>query len=58
MDAISTKRDIRLSTLLSNIANLYSSLRVRDEVSQTYKTPGKVNILCTLQYLSFLIGDC
>jgi hypothetical protein len=35
-------RNIFLSSLLSNTLNLPYSLRVKDEVSQPYKTTGKI----------------
>jgi len=39
--------NILLSTLLSDIPNLYSFTSVRDQVSHPYKTVGKIMILDT-----------
>jgi len=38
--------NILLSTMFSNILNQCSSLSVRDQVSQPYKTKGKIIVLC------------
>jgi len=40
--------NIHLSTLFSNILNLCSSLRVRDQVSHPYKTSAKIIVLYIL----------
>jgi hypothetical protein len=38
--------NILLSTLFWNTHSLHSSLSVIDQVSHTYKTTGKIKILC------------
>jgi hypothetical protein len=43
--------NILLSTLFSNTLSLCSSLSVRDQVSQPYKTTGKTTVLYTLIFV-------
>jgi hypothetical protein len=44
--------NILLSTLFSNILSLCSSLSVRDQVSQPYKTAHKITVLYNLPFVS------
>jgi hypothetical protein len=43
--------NILLSTLFSNILGLYSSLKVRDQVSHPYRTTGKITVLYILIFM-------
>jgi len=45
-----------LITLFSDTLNLYSSLSVRDQVSNPYKTTGKIMILYVFLIYRFLKG--
>jgi len=45
-----------LSSAFSNVLNLLSSLRSRDQVSYPYKTKGKITVLCMLM-CKFLLGE-
>jgi hypothetical protein len=41
------------STLFSNTLSLCSSLNVRDQVAQPYRTTGKIIVLCILAFKFF-----
>jgi hypothetical protein len=41
-------QNILLSTLFSNTLSLYSSLKVKEQISHPYKTKSKIIVLCVL----------